>query len=354
MDYKDLKVLQVMAGGEHGGAETAFIDMCIAMKEMGVHIHVATRSQKDRVQRLVDHDIPVTIMRFGSKLDLLTPFKMKKLIKAFQPHIVQSWMSRASSFIPDAPIEENGRKSYLKFCRLGGYYKLKYFQGFDRFVVIAPDIGRYLAEEGVPANKIVHINNFAETESFEKPIDRAELHTPEDAPVFLSLSRLHDAKALDVFLKAAAKVPDAYLWLAGEGPDREDLENLAKELGVDDRVRFLGWRTDRAALLDAADYCCFPSRHEPFGTVFVQAWMNEVPLVVSRAQGPSQFVHDGEDGLMFDIDDVDGLATHMQSMIDDPELCRGLIKNGYQRYLNEFTKEQSVQAYLDLYLSKLN
>lgn len=352
MEIKDLRVLHVMAGGDYGGAETAFVDMCIAMRERGVQVQAATRSQPDRVQRLLAHDVDVETMRFGSKVDFATKRKLKRQILDFKPHIIQSWMARASSFVPDAG-KVKGHKSYLKMCRLGGYYKLKYFKNYDAYIHIAPDIGRYLHAQGVEKSKLFHINNFAETEEVGTQVERVDLDTPRDAPVFLSLSRLHDAKALDVFVRAAAQVDGAYLWLAGEGPDREKLEELARDMCIEDRVRFLGWRNDRAALLAAADYCCFPSRHEPFGTVFVQAWMNKVPLIVSKAQGPSQFVRDGVDGLMFDIDDVDGLAQVMKRAISDKDLCASMVDKGYQRYLGEFTKDKSVQDYLDLYMQKL-
>ena len=63
----------------------------------------------------------------------------------------------------------------------------------------------------------------------------------------------------------------------GEGPEREALQRLAVERRLKDRVKFLGWRTDRASLFKTADFCVFPSREEPFGNVVVEAWARGTP-----------------------------------------------------------------------------
>lgn len=343
-----MKIMQVMAGGPHGGAETAYVDMCIAMHEAGQDVLAVTRANPVRVPALQKAGVPVLALPFGGAFDIWTEFRLRQIIKGFQPDIVQTWMARAASKTPNWRGPKDG-KPFVTCARLGGYYKLKHYTRTDAFVTITPDLKVYLINNGIEESRIRFINNFAEMENASKAVDRECLNTPEDAFVFLSLSRLHEAKALDTLLHAAAKVPKAFLWLAGEGPDRDKLESLSHTLDLEDRVRFLGWRSDRAALFAASDACAFPSRHEPFGTVFVQAWQAQKPLVVSAAQGASQFVRNGEDGLMFPIDDVDRLAQAMQNIIDDPALREKLVRNGYHRYQSEFTKDKVVSAYLNWY-----
>lgn len=194
-----------------------------------------------------------------------------------------------------------------------------------------------------------HINNFAEVEPAAAPADRAALQTPDDAPLLLALGRLHRAKAFDILLQAMVDVPNAYLWIAGEGPERQALEEQIKTLGLQDRVRLLGWRDDRAALFAACNICVFPSRYETFGTVFVQAWAQGKPLVASMADGPRQYVRDGEDGLLVPIDDVAALAAALRRVLADPALAARLVAQGGQRYENEFTREQAVAAYFAYY-----
>jgi glycosyltransferase involved in cell wall biosynthesis len=341
-----------MAGAKHGGAETAFVDMCLALHETGEDIAVATRANDLRVGQLRDAGIAVYELPFGGAIDIYTPWRLKKIIRDFAPQIVQTWMSRAAQKTPNWR-DNRAAAPYLTVARLGNYYGMKYFRSCDYFTTITPMIRDYLIEQGVAPDDVRHINNFAETENVYIPVDRAALDTPAAAPLLLSLGRLHRAKAFDTLLRAVAQAPGVYLWIAGEGPDRAPLESLRTELGLEGRVRFLGWRDDRAALLQTADICVFPSRFEPFGTVFVQAWAQKTPLITTAADGPRQFVRDGEDGLMVPVDDVVALRDAIVRLAGDPALRARLAAAGHARYEAEFTRGQSVRAYLSFYLEIL-
>lgn len=342
-----MKLLQVLAGAPHGGAETAFVDMCVAYKDAGQDVRVVTRANPVRVPMLEAARIPVHALPFGGAVDVYTPYKIRQIIKDFQPDIVQTWMSRAAAHVTRwSP--SMGITPYKVVSRLGGYYKIKYFKNTDYFAVITPDIGRHLVEEcSVAPERVRHINNFAETEEVFEPALRDGI--PEGATLCLALGRLHESKAFDVLIRSVADLDDVYLWVAGEGPDRQALENLISALSLEKRVRLLGWRSDRAALFQAADICVFPSRYEPFGTVFVQAWAQGVPVITTDSAGPKQFVRDGHDGLVVGIDDVEALRAAIKRLAGDWNLQEKLVKNGAQSYLHGFTKEKCVQAYLDYF-----
>ena len=347
-----MKILQVMAGNDHGGAETAFVDMCIAMHEAGMEIEVATRANPVRVPALEAAGIKVHTLPFGGPIDVFTGWKLARIIKQFSPLIVQTWMARAAQKTPNWKDVKSAQR-YLVVPRLGGYYKIKNFKSADYFNTITPDIKRHLVDGGIAAEKIRHINNFAETETDVIPVFKTDFNMPLDAPALISLGRLHTSKAYDVLLKALVDVPGVYALIAGEGPERSNLEALATALGVDNRVRFLGWRTDRSALLRACDICVFASRIEPFGTVFAQAWAERTPVIVSDADGPKQFCIDGEDSLMVPKNDPDALAAAINKLLRNKSLQQKLAANGYKRYVNEFTKEKSVTAYLDFFIEIL-
>src|SRR5690606_28632923 len=139
--------------------------------------------------------------------------------------------------------------------------------------------------------------------------------TPEDAPLLLTLGRLHPSKAQDVALAALARLPGAFLWIAGAGPLEAALKAQAHALGVHERVRFLGWRDDPSALYAAADICLFPSRYEPLGNVVIQAWAHGLPVIAAASQGPAALIAEGEDGLLVPIDDADALAAATRRLI---------------------------------------
>jgi glycosyltransferase involved in cell wall biosynthesis len=114
-------------------------------------------------------------------------------------------------------------------------------------------------------------------------------------------------------------------------------------------VRFLGWRNDRAALLRAADACVLPSRYEPFGTVILEAWAAGTPLVACRSAGPAAHIEDGSNGLLVAIDDTQGLANAMRRVVNDEELRRRLVAQGYATYVRSYTPEAVIQQWIQLY-----
>ena len=134
-------------------------------------------------------------------------------------------------------------------------------------------------------------------------------------------------------------------WLAGSGPEEDALKARAAALGVIDRIRFLGWRDDIAALLAAADILVCPSRHEPLGNVVIEAWAHRVPVVACASQGPSHLIDDGETGLLVPIDDASGLGRAIGEAGKAATAAR-LMSAGEQVYLKHYTEAAVVDRYL--------
>jgi len=338
-----------MAGGKSGGAETAFVDMCVAMHEAGQELQVITRKNDQRIVRLREAGLTVHTLPFGGIIDLYTKKAIGRIIKNFEPDIVQTWMSRAAAKTPNWKSLRTAKRFHT-VARVGGTYDIKkYYHSMDYFVAVSPWLKTYIEQADIAPEKVRQLNNFAETETDIIPVKRQDYNTPQDATVILSLGRYHHNKALDVLINAVKDIDNAYLWLAGDGPLKEQLQNQAKELGIEKRVKFLGWVDNRAALLQAADICAFPSRIEPFGTVFLQAWANKTPVIVSDADGPKQFCTDQKDCLMVPKNDANALHDAIVKLQQDNVLNLKLVNDGYQNYLENFTKDKAVASYLNYY-----
>ncbi len=332
-----MHLTQIMAGAAHGGAETFFTTLATAMQADGVDQSLVIRPHAERVAALEAAGCRVETLPFGGALDRWTPIRLARLMRAADTRVALSWMNRAAAKLPAGP--------WARVARLGGYYDLKYYRGFDHLIAIIPGIRRHMIEGGWPAERTHHIPNFCVVDETAAPARRADHDTPEGAPVLLALGRLHRAKALDVLLSALVEVPDAWLWIAGEGPDRAALETQAARLGVAGRVRFLGWRSDRTALMRAADMVVFPSRYEPNGTVTVEAWAHDKPLVVCDADGPAETVRDGEDALLVPKDDAAALAGAIRRVLDSPDLATHLVGRGAERVAADFSRAAVVARY---------
>lgn len=332
-----MKILHTLAGAKTGGAEMAYVDMLIAQKQAGLDVVAACRANDHRSPRIRDAGISLYELPFGGMFDLTTKAALKRIIVQEKPEIVQTWMTRAAK---KTPCYNKSLPMFIKISRLGGYYNMRHYQDADFFIAQTPDLKDHIVEKGrINPDKVRQINQFAEVGDRLGTLTRSDMNTPHDAFVFLSLARYHVNKGLDMLLKAFESVPEAHLWLAGDGPERTVLEQQAETAGILNRVHFLGWRTDRADLLDLCDAVVFPSRHEPFGTVFAQAWAAQRPLVTTASQGPAQFVCDGADALLTPIDDRAALAKAMNRLISDADLRDRLVRNGYQRYRAAFSTD---------------
>ncbi len=334
-----MRLLQVLAGGLHGGAERFYEDLVVGLTKAGVDQACAIRPFPLRAARLSAAGCRVSQFMFGGFFDLSTRFRLAKLAKLESPDVVVGWMNRACAILPEG--------SWVNVGRLGGYYSLKYYRRCHHLVCNTPDIRGYVVREGWPAARAHYIPNFTPVE--EGPAaDRAALATPADAKVLLILARLHKVKGIDMAIRALVSIPDAILWIAGEGALEDELRELAERERVVHRVRFLGWRDDRSALLKAADVCLVPSRSEPFGNVVVNAWAHGVPLVAAASQGPGYLVHEGEDGLKVPVDDAAALAGAVNRLLGDDALAGKLRAGGFERVRREFSEDAVVQQYMDL------
>jgi glycosyltransferase involved in cell wall biosynthesis len=239
---------------------------------------------------------------------------------------------------------------YPLIARLGGYYNLKYYRHCDHLIGNTQDIVAYLVDQGWPAERAHYLPNFVDDVA-AVPVARGDLATPEDVQLVLAMGRLHGNKAFDILLHSMVDVPGAWLWLAGEGPDRESLESLARALGIEERVRFLGWRDDTAALLAACDLFVCPSRHEPLGNVVIEAWAAGKPVVAARSAGPVSLIEDGVNGRLVAIDDAPALAAAMMAVLADVAGRARLAQAGRAAYERDFTEGSVVGQYLAFFES---
>lgn len=337
-----MRVLHVIAGAPAGGAETICLDNIEALSERGIEQKVVCRPHPVVVARLDRLSVPYVPQSFSHAARLLGgPATIRREAAGWRADVVHAWMSRAASFVPPGmPCPAVGW--------LGGYYDPKYFRTADRLIAITPRIRDHLLAHGIAPQRAVLCHTFG-TLPEAPPVTRGELGVPGDALLLLMLSRLHWKKGIDTALQALARLPGAHLLLAGDGPERARYETLAGELKVAERAHFLGWRTDRKALLALCDICLLPSRYEPFGTVITEAWAMRRPLVASLADGARQFVRDDETGALFAIDDAEMLAARIAQIASDREFARRLVENGYRAYCEGFSREAVTARLIEIY-----
>lgn len=185
----------------------------------------------------------------------------------------------------------------------------------------APNV-RYIPGVGVNINRIHDCK-------IDKKAYKREIGVPEDCVLILSIGEMIERKNHEVIVRALAEVqnPNVYYAICGKGPLREHLEQLTNELGVADRVKFLGFRKDIPELCNTADISAFPSRIEGLGLAGIEAMAAGVPLVSSNVHGILDYVIDGKTGFALNPEDVDGFAKAISKLADDENLRNDMAAN---------------------------
>lgn len=230
----------------------------------------------------------------------------------------------------------------------------------DRIVVATPLHLQHSRWLGPYRDKVQVIPFGLELERFKATpavLDRAaEFRKAARVPgrkILLNVGRLVGYKGQHDAIRAMREL-DAELWLAGDGPLRTELQALAAECGVADKVQFWGEVSDAdlPALLHACDVFVFPSvtTNEAFGLVLVEAMACRKPLVACDLKSGVPFVcAHGSNGLICQPRDPSGLAAMVQKILQNPDLASRLGQAGFERAHREFSASVMVSRTLELF-----
>jgi glycosyltransferase involved in cell wall biosynthesis len=201
-----------------------------------------------------------------------------------------------------------------------------------RVVLVSSTGGvEYVKSLGFPAKRIVLVPSAVDNEwwseqaaNADRDAVRAAWNIPSNGSVALFCAKLQPWKGPGDLLEAFARanVSGSYVVFAGDGPERFNLEISARELGISDRVRFLGFlnQSQLAAVYCAADLFVLPSLFEPFGLVVNEAMLCGLPVAVSDRVGARfDLVRADENGYVFRAGDVEALAAILRDILPDAE-----------------------------------
>jgi glycosyltransferase involved in cell wall biosynthesis len=254
-------------------------------------------------------------------------------------YFASAWIAAAAAKRFGVPIIFVSDSHSLRSWRTQSAWKLRlkgallhWIFSLSQAVVVSSSGGvEYLKSLGYPAGRIslapTAVNNawwIEQALQANRGAVRASWKVPEEACVALFCAKLQQWKGPMDLLEAfgRANVPDSYLVFCGDGPERSALEGRAAQLGLADRLRFLGFvnQSQLPSVYCSADIFVLPSLFEPFGLVVNEAMLCGLPVVVSDRVGAKfDLVRPGENGYVFPAGNVEALAAVLGEILEDPE-----------------------------------
>ena len=308
----------------------------------GLNLHELSFHTLRALLRLIrSHRISIVHWNFYSPIN---PYVA--LLSVLAPGLKHVVTDHTSRTLP-LPLPPTGIKRLLKKT---------FFRRYGQVLCISDFVVDCLVKDGTWSN-LVRCTHFINTERFKPDADlrakgRKE-HQVEDKFLVLYVGQLIKEKGVDSALRALSLLDEkVVLWLVGSGDQRSYLEGLAKELGIEHRVRFWGPQDNVEPFMKVADCFVCPSIWgEATGLVNLEALASELPVVASEIGGIPEFVENGRTGLLFPPGDHETLARQISRLVADPELHRKLSKAARVAAVEQFSIERRLPEYVRQYSS---
>jgi glycosyltransferase involved in cell wall biosynthesis len=326
------------------------------------------RAPADQLQQLVsDHRIPITFLNGRGVWS--TPnvvWQLRQWLREFQPDLLQCFLAHANILgtltahqsgvdliVTGIQVAEYRRHWHLALQRVAARF-------VDKHVCVSRSVADFAAKKmRLPRDTLAVIPNGIEMRRFvdAAPMQRGRFGLSANRRMILFAGRLDPQKRPDWLIEQMptvfGRLPNHDLVIAGEGPMRNALGQLAARLGVADRIHFIGWQSDMPGLLAAADLVVLTSRWEGMPNVVLEAMASARPVVTTDVQGVRELLGDSASEQITPADAAAAFVEAVSRICSDPLLAERLGRQNRERASESFSAIAMVNAYCELYASLL-
>lgn len=337
------------------------LDLCKNLDRKKYEIAVATVMGGGALeQQYREAGIKLHLYTKRSKLGLDVVKNFRKIIREFQPHIIHTHLLSGDTWGRIAARRENAKVIVSTEHNIsldeGPLVKsMKHFLSYFTDRIVAPSLGvkKYaVKKELIDDFRIEVIYHGIDLAKF--PFRGVRTARYGDGKLeMLNIGRLVPQKNQRLLIEALAKLddvyPDARLVVAGEGPLKDSLINVAGRLHVNEKVDFVGNVFPPNPMLEKKDIFVFPSEHEALGLAVLEAMAVGIPVIAADIPGVNEIVIDQETGLLFETENSDELVEKIIYLLKNPDLQEHMITHARAMVEEKFTVERMANEYDGLY-----
>jgi len=358
---KEIKVMHIAQAA--GGVER-YIQMLLKYLDKSKIENILVCSfdyQTDQFSGLVDKIEQFDMKREIGINDFKAAWKIRKIIKKYNPDIVYAHSSKAGAIVRIANIGLKSKCIYnphgWAFNMRGSKIKQLIYAIIEKIMVPFCDriicISDYEKKSAIDMNicnenKIKVIVNGIDIKKYEEKergiLRREKIGIPEDAFVIGMVGRISPQKAPDVFIRVAEKIknviPNSYFMIVGDGEHRDEIQQYAKEYGFEDKLLITGWVDNSMDYVELFDVAMLISRWEGFGLVLPEYMLSEKPIIATKVDAIPNIIKDNENGILVEVDKVEEIFNAVLEICENRALADKFIKNGLKDVYNFFDVER--------------
>jgi glycosyltransferase involved in cell wall biosynthesis len=380
-----IRILRVIARLNMGGPALHVSYLSAGLRDRGYETMLVAGSVGAGEQSMAyvaeEQGVPVTIIphlhrEISPVRDLLATFRLARMIRQQRPHILHTHTAKAGAIGRLAAVLAGRARPTIVVHTFHGHVLRGYFgpgrtaifrtlerllaRTSDTLIAVSPEVRDDLvALKVAPRQKFAVIRLGIELDERVAALDESRVRTrrvmgvPDQRFLVGWIGRMTGVKrTVDVlrsFRLLRDRGVDACLCMVGDGPEREQIEQLAGDLGLMRDCLFPGYQEDVGAFFAAFDAFVLPSGNEGTPVTAIEALASGCPVVATRVGGVPDVVRDGEDGFLVEPGDLEGLADALARLAADPELRQRLGEAGRKRVLPRYAVERLIDDVDGLY-----
>lgn len=371
-----MKILQVAYRSKVSGGEKVLFDLAIGLKERGHHVAAVCPAPGQLPDELKRERIGVEIIPFGKTYDLRAARRLachirKNAFDVLHSHgMLTNILSRLAGRWAGVPVSVSTEHLTMELARGGrassftGRIKSRYYRVLDNYtsrfngqvIAVSRAVRDDLVEQGIPAGRITVIRNGIRIPEIDPAAGkrfRKKLGIDADETVIGAVGRLSPQKDYPTLLRSfeyvARNCPGVVLVIAGDGYLRDNLVTLSGELGIGDRVRFLGYRSDVMEVIAGFDIYALSSLWEGLPLAVLEVMALGKPVVATSVPGTKEAVKEGATGFLVPLKDPEALSVKIIDLVKNPGQARKMGEAGRERAIEQFSLQRVVDEHEALY-----
>lgn len=352
----NMKILHISRSMGQGGAEKIVYQLCRDNKEHEQYVISCGGYYIEELEKIgVKHFMMPDIDKKNPFLMLTSLYKIWKVVKTEKIDVIHSHHRMAAFY---AKIISMFGKVKCVYTAHNVFYDKKSVMRFAlsncQIVAVGNGVKKNLVDVyQIPEQKIKVVYNSIKIEK-KGTINTTLSEKSRQGKILIgNIGRLTQQKGVDIFIRAISEVLDCFPnvlgVIVGDGEERADLEKLVSDLKLSNNVIFLGYQKNILQIISQLKFVVLSSRYEGLPLLPIETFSQRKTIIASNISGNNEVVTDSVTGLLFEKDDIEGLAGKIKELLKDEKLCEQLERNAQQEYIEKYEYNLFIEGYNAVY-----